>query len=400
MTLQLLLYWLAMICIQHTTVYTPDGVLEDGAVLLQDDRIQTIAPTSQINLPENATCINGQGLHLVPGFIDLQLNGAIGLDFTTEPSSIWPVAAHLPRYGVTSFLPTIISSPLTAVQAAQEVIVGESPANFIGATPLGLHLEGPFLNPAKKGAHNPAYLQTPTETAVVTWSPESGVRLVTLAPELPNALTVAHILAERGVVVSAGHSTATFAQAKAGFAAGICYGTHLFNAMPPLHHRELGLAGALLADDRATVGLIVDGEHVHPELVKMVWELVGNGRLTLVSDAMAALGMAPGSYKLGDFDVIVDETTARLSTGSLAGSILSMDSALRNLIGFTSCTLADGLPTVSSTPANLLNLPQKGRIAPNCDADLVLLTANLQVHTTFVNGRISYQKNLSADFTD
>jgi N-acetylglucosamine-6-phosphate deacetylase len=368
--------------------------------LLQDGRIQTIAPTNQIDLPENVTCINGQGLHLVPGFIDLQLNGAIGLDFTTEPRSIWPVAAHLPRYGVTSFLPTIISSPLTAVHAAQEVVLGKPPTNFMGATPLGLHLEGPFLNPAKKGAHNPAYLQTPTETAVSNWSPQNGVRLVTLAPELPSALEIAHILAERGIVVSAGHSTATFAQATAGFAAGIRYGTHLFNAMPPLHHREPGLAGALLADDRATIGLIVDGEHVHPELVKMVWELVGNGRLSLVSDAMAALGMPPGSYKLGDFDVIVDETTARLPSGSLAGSILSMDNALRNLITTSGCTLADALPTVTSTPASLLNLPQKGRIAPNCDADLVLLTADLQIHTTIINGRVIYQKNLSADFTE
>lgn len=386
-----------MICIQHATVYTPDKVLEDGAVLLQNGRIQTVAPTKQLNLPENVTCINGQGLHLLPGFIDLQLNGAGGLDFTADPSAIWHVAAQLPRYGVTSFLPTIITSPSTAVNSALEIIQSSPPAGFSGATPLGMHLEGPFLNPAKKGAHNPAYLQMPTETAVGSWSPENGVRLVTLAPELPEALTLIRVLTERGIVVSAGHSTATFTQAKVGFAAGIRYGTHLFNAMPPLHHRKPGLAGALLADDRATVGLIVDGEHVHPAMVKMVWELVGNGRLTLVSDAMAALGMPPGSYRLGDFDVIVDETTARLPSGTLAGSILSMDNALRNLISYTGCTLADALPTVGSTPANLLNLPHKGRIAPHCDADLVLLDADLQVQTTIINGRIVYQKNLSAD---
>jgi N-acetylglucosamine-6-phosphate deacetylase len=381
-----------MICIQHATVYTPDQVVEDGAVLLVDGRIQTVAPSSQIELPEKVSCIDATGLHLVPGFIDLQLNGAIGLDFTTEPHGIWPVAAHLPRYGVTSFLPTIITSPLTAVDAAQEIITGSPPKGFQGATPLGLHIEGPFLHPDKKGAHNPAYLQLPTAAKVANWSPKNGVKLVTLAPELDGALQIVRLLTERGVVVSAGHSTATVAQAQAGFEAGIRYGTHLFNAMPPLHHRDPGLVGALLADQRATVGLIVDGEHVHSELVRLVWQMVGNGRLNLVTDAMAALGMPPGRYALSDHEVIVDETTARLPSGTLAGSLLTMDTAVRNLITFTGCTLAEALPTVTSTPANLLGLPHKGRIAPTCDADLVLLTPELKVHTTFVGGRIIYQK--------
>ncbi len=381
-----------MICIQHATIYTPDEVIADGAVLIADGRIQTIAPSSQIDLPEKVSCIDATGLHLVPGFIDLQLNGAIGLDFTSEPRGIWPVAAYLPRTGVTSFLPTIISAPLTAVSAAQKIITSSPPRGFQGATPLGLHIEGPFLHPDKKGAHNPAHLQLPTAAKVANWLPENGVRLVTLAPELEGALEVVRLLSERGVVVSAGHSTADFAQATAGFAAGIRYGTHLFNAMPPLHHREPGLAGALLADERTTIGLIVDGAHVHPELVKLVWRLVGNGRLTLVTDAMAALGMPPGHYALGDHEVIVDDKMARLVSGTLAGSLLTLDTAVRNLITFTGCSLAEVLPTVTSTPANLLGLPHKGRLAPNCDADLVLLTPDLQVHTTLIGGRIVYQK--------
>ena len=381
-----------MICIQHATVYTPDEVIEDGMVLLADGRIQAIAPSHQIELPERVNCIDATGLHLVPGFIDLQLNGAIGLDFTSDPGSIWAVADYLPQTGVTSFLPTIITSPLTAVAAAQKVITNGPPKGFQGATPLGLHIEGPFLHPDKKGAHNPAHLQLPTAEKVADWTPENGVRLVTLAPELDGALAVAKLLAERGVVVSAGHSTANFAQATAGFDAGIRYGTHLFNAMSPLHHREPGLAGALLADERATIGLIVDGEHVHPELVKLVWQMVGNGRLTLVTDAMAALGMPPGRYALGDYEVIVDETTARLPSGTLAGSLLRMDTAVRNFITFTGCTLAEALPTVTRTPADLLGLPHKGRLAPTCDADLLLLTPDLEVHTTIIAGKILFQK--------
>ncbi|WP_420641115.1 N-acetylglucosamine-6-phosphate deacetylase [Candidatus Leptofilum sp.] len=388
-----------MICIQHTTVYAPDEVIEDGAVLVADGRIQAIASAKQMEPPEAAHRIDGTGLHLVPGFIDLQLNGAMGHDFTEDPHTIWPVAAYLPSYGVTSFLPTIITAPLASSTAAMAVLQ-QPPAGFSGATPLGLHIEGPFLNPAKKGAHNPNYLQLPTETAVANWSPEAGVRLVTLAPELAGALDVVNVLKQQNVVVSAGHSTATFAQATDGFDAGIRYGTHLFNAMPSLHHRELGLLGALLADDRATIGLIVDGEHVHPALVKMVWELVGNDRLNLVTDAMAALGMPPGSYRLGDFDVTVDETTARLPDGTLAGSILAMDTAVRNLITYTGCTLAEALPTITSIPADLLNLPHKGRIAPGKDADLALLTPELQVHSTIIGGQIVYQKNLATENTE
>ena len=228
--------------IYGATLLTPEAQIEDAAVVIEGDRIVQVGRRDQVVTPPDAEALNAHGLILAPGFIDLQLNGAFGDDFTTTPPAIWRVAARIPRTGVTSFLPTIITSPLEKIAQAQDTLALGRPAGFKGATPLGLHLEGPFLNPRKKGAHNPEYLRAPDLSLVANWSPETCVRLVTLAPELPGALDVIRCLTGRGVVVSAGHSMATYAQAEAGFAAGTRYGTHLFNAMSPLAHREPGTA--------------------------------------------------------------------------------------------------------------------------------------------------------------
>ncbi|MEM7346530.1 MAG: N-acetylglucosamine-6-phosphate deacetylase, partial [Chloroflexota bacterium] len=255
------------------------------------------------------------------------------------------------------------------------------------------HVEGPFLNPEKKGAHNPQHLRLPSVETVTNWSREEGIALVTLAPELPGALAVIEKLIEQGVVVSAGHSVATYIEAQTGFKTGIRYGTHLFNAMPPLGHREPGLSGALLTDSALTVGLIPDGIHVHPSIVKLVWAAKGATRLTLVSDAMAALGMPPGRYQISDQLVTVTKEDSRLSDGTLAGSILSLDQALRNLITFTNSSLREALPTITKTPAALLNLSKrKGQTFPGFSADLLLLDNNLQVVTTVVAGNVVYSQ--------
>ena len=185
----------------------------------------------------------------------------------------------------------------------------------------------------------------------------------------------------------------TYEEARAGFDAGIRYGTHLFNVMPALHHRQPGLPTALLTDPRPTAGIIVDGIHAHPAIVDLAWQLLGAARLNLVTDAMAALGMPAGQHILGDFNVIVDETSARLADGTLAGSILSLDTALRNLIAFTGCSLADALPTITTTPAKLLGLGDvRGQISSGYSSDLVLLTPELQVHTTIVAGNVTYSR--------
>lgn len=380
-----------MLYIKNATLYTPNEVIERGALLVEDGLIIAAGLASDLPCCMGADTIDADGLVLAPGFIDLQINGAFGDDFTDDPTTIWRVAERLPRYGVTSFLPTIITSPAEKVALGQQVVTGGRPAGRRGARPLGLHIEGPFLNPKKKGAHNPAYLRLPSLEAAARWAPQSGVRLVSLAPELPGALDVIAALAGRGVLVSTAHSLATYDEAVTGFDAGACYGTHLFNAMPALGHRDPGLPGALLTDGRATVGLIADGIHTHPAVVKLVWQAVGAQRLDLVTDAMAALGMPPGRHLLGDFEVSVDETSARLADGTLAGSILSLDQALRNLIDFTGCTLEQALPTVTTTPARAIGLAgERGRIEPGYIADLVLLTPDLRVHTTVAEGEIVY----------
>ncbi|MFW5943308.1 MAG: N-acetylglucosamine-6-phosphate deacetylase [Chloroflexota bacterium] len=380
------------ILITNATIYTPLQRLEAAAVRIRGAQIAEVGLADELLPAPDDEVLDAGGLLLAPGFIDLQLNGGFGHDFTRDPQTLWPVAAQLPRYGVTGFLPTIVTSPPRTVARAQE-IVRRQPDRFKGATPLGLHVEGPFLNPAKRGAHYPEHLRAPHEALIKEWAPSSGVRLVTLAPELPGALDLVRTLRRNGVVVSAGHSLASYEEALAGFQAGVTYSTHLFNAMPSLHHRRPGLVGAVLATPDVCAGLIADGVHVHAALVRLVWQLLGPRRLNLVTDAMAALGMSPGQYHLGDHTVAVDEQRATLPDGTLAGSILSLDQALRNLIQFSNCSTGEALQTITSTPAALLGLGgRKGHIAPGYDADLTLLTPDLKIKATFVAGEKVYEQ--------
>lgn len=286
--------------------------------------------------------------------IDLQVNGAGGFDLTDTPERLWDVGAVLARYRCTTFLPTLVSPSWATVDAARSVLLAGAPAGYVGATPLGWHVEGPFLSPKRNGAHNPAMLQAPDPGAVKDWSPATGVRMATLAPELPGAASVVEALVANGVIVSAGHSAASFDEARRGFDAGIRGVTHLFNAMSPLDHRDPGLPGAALADDRVTVWLIPDGLHVHPALVSIVRRAVGPARLAIVTDAIAALGVPPGRHSLAGRLVDCDETSARLPDGTLAGSVIGLEQAVRNLATFTGCSLEDARLAVTAVPERVL----------------------------------------------
>lgn len=384
-----------MLCLRHATLITPGETIPDGDLLIADrsngsGEILAVGRRGAFSIPAEARQVDLHGLTILPGFMDIQINGAFGKDFTKDPNSLWQVAAGLPRFGVTSFLPTVITSPPATIQHALEVWNEGPPAGFRGAIPLGYHLEGPMLNPGKKGAHNPAYMRLPMLELVAGWSPVNGVRLATLAPELPGAAEVIRLLVRQGVVVSAGHSLASYEQALQAVEQGVTCGTHLFNAMLPLDHRAPGLTGALLNLPELHTGIIADGVHAHPAMLELAWKAKSPHSLILVSDAMAALGMPPGRYHLGDFDVTVDETSARLPNGTLAGSILKMDAALRNWMAYTGCTLSQAAACASANPADLLGLKTKGRIRPGADADLVVLDSNREVAATLVGGEVVF----------
>jgi N-acetylglucosamine-6-phosphate deacetylase len=333
------------------------------------------------------------GLWLGPGYIDLQVNGAGGHDVTSDPTSIWAVGEAIAATGVTAFLPTIMSAPQGTVERAQAVLAAGPPAGYRGAVPLGLHVEGPFLSPRRNGAHDPALLRAPDLDFTADWSRDTGVLMVTVAPELPGALELIRELVARGIVVSLGHSAATFEEGRAGIEAGARYATHLFNAMPGLGHREPGLIAALLADPRMTVGTIPDGIHVHPAMLDLAWRLVGPERFSVVTDAISALGMPHGMHLLGERAVHVDETGPRLADGRLAGSVLTLDLAVRNVAAATDCAPETAVAAATSVPARLLGLPERGRIAAGSRADLTILTPGLEVVGTIVEGRLVWSSD-------
>ncbi len=259
------------------------------------------------------------------------------------------------------------------------------------AVALGVHLEGPMLAATRRGAHPLDLLREPEPGLIDGWSRDAGVMLVTIAPELPGALELITALTDRGVVVSLGHTDCTAEQFVAGVGAGARYVTHLFNGMRPFGHRDPGPIGATLADEAVVAGLICDGIHVDPVAVRMAWRALGPDRLNLVTDAVAVLGAEPGASRLGSVDVTVDGGGVRTAGGVLAGSDLSLDRAVRNLVSFAGCTVPDAVRTVTATPARLLGLTDRGALCPGARGDVTVLGAELDVVATVVGGELAWR---------
>jgi N-acetylglucosamine-6-phosphate deacetylase len=363
-----------------------DGRLLPGAVVVDGDKIVEVmrGEPAAGNLPKTVYA----GSVVAPGFIDLQVNGGFGSEVGDDPEAMRHLSARLPSTGVTAYLPTIVSSPAEFYPRAFRAFDEAKTAD--GAKPLGLHLEGPFLAVERKGAHQADAIVAPPDSLSEEWLEEPAVRLVTLAPERPGNLERIKRLRSRGVLVSLGHTNATYEQFLAGIEAGATLVTHLFSAMTPFHHRTPGAAGAALIDDRVAAGLIVDGIHCHPASIRLALEAKGIERAFLVTDMMAGAGLGPGTYELGGQTVEVDATSARLPDGTLAGSVLTLDAAVRNAVNLAGAGIDDACRMASEVPARVLALPQKGRLAKSCDADLVLLDEDLGVRATFTGGQLAY----------
>ena len=370
------------------TIITPSEEIPSGCVLVEDGRVTWVGP-GQRGEPGDVEHLGGEDAIIAPGFIDLQVNGYGGHDAATGVEAVRRIARRLPETGVTGFLPTIITAPLKDAATFPAVAAEAGEADGAGARVLGAHLEGPFLNPQRKGCHDASLMIEPTPDNVRALL-ANPCRLITMAPELPGGMEAVRTLARAGIVVSAGHSNATYEQGRAAIDAGVRFGTHLFNAMSALHHREPGLPGALLSTDQAVTGLIADGHHVHEALLAVTFARKGEDGIALTTDQVAAAGMPPGRYQLGGGEVISDGQTVRRAEGMLAGSVATMPQLIRIASGLAGSSLRAALAMASLTPARALGLPL-GRIAPGTAADLVVMTRDLQVRATLVAGRIVFK---------
>ncbi|NKE06731.1 MULTISPECIES: N-acetylglucosamine-6-phosphate deacetylase [Mesobacillus] len=382
----------------NASVLTQDGVIEKGFISIKDGKIADTGPITSlpqhqaevIELPEDST--------IVPGFIDVHIHGAGGADtMDGTHEAITTMASVLPEEGTTSFLATTITQDQNAIMKALE-----NAAEYIShhnhpgkAEVLGLHLEGPFINEARKGAQPSQHIITPDIELFAKMQEASGnnIRLVTLAPEKENGNLLIAYLAENGVIASVGHSDATYAQMAEAVKAGATHVTHLFNGMRGMHHRDPGVAGAALLFEELKIEMIADGIHVVPEMLDLSIRAKGTDGVILITDSMRAKCLKNGSYDLGGQEVNVADGKALLADGTLAGSILKMKDSLQNMMQFTGISLEEAVKLASENPARQLNIfDRKGSIAPGKDADLVVLDNNHEVAMTFCRGVASYTR--------
>ncbi len=366
-------------------VVTGERVLSPGAVALDGGRVAAVLPQRPAPGPGHLRLDHGV---LVPGLVDLQVNGFAGVDLAGADAAGWArVTAALTTTGVTSFLPTFITAPLDQLAGSLAGARAARGREGRGARVLGVHAEGPFLSPARPGAHDPAAMLDPSPAAVgrLLEAGEGVLAVTTLAPERPGGIAAVARLVDAGVVVSVGHSDARAAVVAAAADAGARMVTHLFNAQRGLDHREPGVAGQGLADRRLTLGLIADFHHVHEAVCRLVMA-AAPGRVALVSDAIAAAGMPPGRYRLGGAPVeLAEQGPPRRDDGTIAGSALRLDRAVANIAGLGG-GLAEAVAAASSVPADLLGRADIGRIAPGALADLAWLDEDLGALATWVGG--------------
>ena len=374
------------IALTHARVLTGAGWRDDLAVLLDGSRVEALLPLADPRLQDMPRQDLG-GAMLLPGFIDVQVNGGGGALFNDAPTveTIRRIGAAHRRYGTTGFLPTLISDDLDVMRAAL-VAVEQALAEGVPGL-LGIHLEGPYLALARKGVHDPKYFHVPgSEELALLCAPHRGIRLVTLAPEqLP--LDSLRALVDAGVIVCAGHTAADYATTRAALDAGVRGFTHLFNAMTPLGSRAPGVVGAALDDPDSWCGIIVDGHHVHPASLRVAIAAKARGKMLLVTDAMPPVGADQPDFVLNGETIIVKDGICQTAQGVLAGSALDMATAVRNAAQMLGVSLDEAVRMASTYPADFLRLgATHGRIAAGCQADLVLMDDDYRVLRSWIAG--------------
>ncbi|WML38546.1 N-acetylglucosamine-6-phosphate deacetylase [Neobacillus sp. OS1-2] len=387
------------ILLKGIQIYTENHVIEKGYIKIIDDKIAELGTLEELVQDEDHDVIEVPAhFRAVPGFIDVHIhgvNGADTMDGTKE--ALDTMVAALPKEGTTSFLATTMTQEGKQIEKALEN-AGEymetQPAHG-KAEILGLHLEGPFVNANKAGAQPIQHIVDPNLPLFKEWQQLSRgtIRLVTLAPEQPGGLEMIRYLKDQGIIASIGHTDATFEQVNEAIEAGANHVTHLFNQMRGLHHREPGVVGAAFLRKELKAEIIVDGVHVHPEMVNLAFKNKQSDGLILITDSMRAKCLKNGMYDLGGQEVTVKDGKAVLADGTLAGSILKLGHAVKNILSYTGCSIEEAIEMASVNPAKQLNVfDRKGSIAVGKDADLVILDENLDVFMTFCRGKLSYKR--------
>lgn len=365
-------------------------ILENATVIVEDGRISEVR--DEAYRPTGVTLLDVGGSTVAPGFIDIHVHGSAGHDtMDATPQALSGMAEFFAAHGVTSFLPTTVAAGHSALLAAIENVAKYSYQG--GACILGVHLEGPYLSGCHPGAQPLQHIRPADPSEYAQLFAHDNVLLISLAPEISGNMALVEFAREKGAKVAVGHSAATYEEVMAGVKFGLSQACHTFNGMAGLHHRQPGTVGAVLACDEIYAQIIVDFVHLHPAIVKILVRAKGIERTVLITDAIRATGLPDGTFDLGGQSVTVSQGAASLTHGnSLAGSVLTMDKALRNVMEATGLSLAEALPMATSIPAHSLGLGHElGSILPGYSADLVILDSHLNVQTTLVQGEVAYQ---------
>jgi N-acetylglucosamine-6-phosphate deacetylase len=378
------------IVIVNGVILTPDEQISGHQVVIQGEKIVGIDPAGSIETEDIS--IDARGKIIIPGLIDIHMHGANGFDCMDATSeAIQGMGRFIARYGVTSYLPTTVTASMESTLGAIRNTV-RTPPPLDGARHLGIHLEGPYLDHGHRGAQPAEHLRPADPNEYRAWLEIKDIRLITVAPEVMGVPDLIRAGTQAGIEFALGHTGATYEQALAAVESGVSQATHTFNGMAPLQHRSPGALGVVLSDERIKAQIIADGIHVHPSIVKLLVKAKGVDHTILITDAMRATGLPDGDYALGDQMVHVKAGIAQTQAGGLAGSTLTMDQALRTMMGFATLSLQEALPMATSVPAIAIGLErQKGRIAAGFDADIVILDETYHVWMTMAGGQVVYR---------